>query len=236
MTCDDCDTLLDALLDGDLAAEDRAAVGAHLAGCAACSASLREYERIREIARRAPREVEPPPGTWDTIAARLRPSIFELRPSTGRDSPRFTSHLSRLTSHVSRLSPWTLAAAATLLVALSSAATAWLMGGRGRAPDRPTGRPPAEASLPPDLRKLEAEYELAAVELVRALERRRDDLSPEAVASLTRSVAVIDQAIAESRAAVLEAPGDPALGVALRAAHEKKLELLERAARLLAES
>lgn len=229
MTCDDCDALLDALLDGDLAPEDRAAVGAHLAGCAACSASLREFERIREVARRAPREVEPPPGTWETIAARLRPSTFELRHPTGRDA-------SRLTTHVSRLTPWTLAAAATLLVALSSAATAWLMGGRGGAPVRPTSRPPAEASLPPDLRKLEAEYELAAVELVRALERRRDDLSPEAVASLTRSVAVIDQAIAESRAAVLETPGDPEFGVALRAAHEKKLELLERAARLLAES
>ena len=60
MTCDDCDALLDALLDGDLAPEDRAAVSAHLAGCAACSASLREFERIREVARRAPREVPPP--------------------------------------------------------------------------------------------------------------------------------------------------------------------------------
>ena len=229
MTCDDCDALLDALLDGDLAPEDRAAVSAHLAGCAACSASLREFERIREVARRAPQEVPPPPGTWETIAARLRPSTIELRPSTRRD-------VSRLTSHVSRLSPWSLAAAAVLLVAFSSAATAWFITGRSGPSDRPTGRPPAEASLPPDLRKLEAEYELAAVELVRALERRRDDLSPEAVASLTRSVAVIDQAIAESRAAVLETPGDPELGVALRAAHEKKLELLERAARLLAES
>ncbi|MGH7586846.1 MAG: anti-sigma factor family protein [Gemmatimonadales bacterium] len=229
MTCDDCDALLDALLDGDLAPEDRAAVGAHLAGCPACAASLREFERIREVARRAPREVPPPPGTWETIAARLRPSTLELRPSSGRDAPR-------LTSHVSRLTPWSLAAAAVLLVALSSAATAWLMGGRSGPPDRPTSRPPAEASLPPDLRKLEAEYELAALELARALERRRDDLSPGTVAALTRSVAVIDQAIAESRAAVLEAPGDPELGTVLRAAHEKKLELLERAARLLAES
>ena len=237
MTCDDCDALLDALLDGELAPEDRAAVGAHLAGCAACSASLREYERIREVARRAPREVAPPPGTWETIAARLRTSISEDRPLSRRDVSPLTAHRSPLTSRVSPLSPWTLAAAATLLVALSSAATAWLVGGRGGAPGRPTGRPSAEqAALPPDLRKLEAEYELAALELARALERRRDDLSPEAVAALSRSVAVIDQAIAESRAAVLEAPEDPEVGVALRAAHEKKIELLERAARLLSES
>ena len=236
MTCDDCDAQLDALLDGDLAPEDRAAVGAHLAGCAACSASLREYERIRDVARRAPREVPPPPGTWETIAARLRPSTFDLRPSTGRDISRLTSHGSRLTSHVSRLTPWSLAAAAVLLVALSSAATAWLLGRGGLPPSRPTALPAAEAALPPDLRKLEAEYQLAAVELARALERRREDLSPEAIAALERSVAVIDQAIAESRAAILERPDEPELGVALRAAYEKKLELLERAARLLAES
>jgi hypothetical protein len=229
MTCDDCDALLDGLLDGDLTPEDRGAVGAHLAGCAACAAALREYQRIREVARRAPREVAPPPRMWETIAARLRPSTFEIAKGGG-------AARSPLPAPRSRFSPWLLAAAATLLVAVSSAATAWLMGGWGGGPARPPARPPAEAALPPDLRKLEAEYRLAAIELARALERRRPDLSPEAVAALERSVAVIDQAIAESRAAVLQAPDDPELGTALRAAHEKKLELLERAARLLSES
>jgi hypothetical protein len=55
---------LSALLDGDLAAEPRAAVESHLQGCATCRAELAELEVVRQVLRTLP-FVEPPRGFYD---------------------------------------------------------------------------------------------------------------------------------------------------------------------------
>ena len=64
MTCDESQNFINARLDGELMAEDRAALDAHLAGCAACRATMelaaiQHNELLRAFAprRRAARDV-----------------------------------------------------------------------------------------------------------------------------------------------------------------------------------
>jgi predicted anti-sigma-YlaC factor YlaD len=216
MTCTEMDARIDALLDGELTAADRAEVEAHLAGCAACAALHADLVALRERARRAPAEVAPPPAVWAAVSSATldhQPSRFAVRSSP----VRFT--------------PWGLAAAAALLVALSSAVTVWVLrnGGEQRTANV------EQRTLDPRLAALEADYQRASAELVRALEAE-SALSPAVREALGRHLAVVDAAIAEARASVLERPTDADAGGMLLAAYRQKLDLLERASRLGSES
>jgi anti-sigma factor RsiW len=205
------DARIDALLDGELASAERAEVEAHFAACAACAALHADLLALRERARRAPAEIAPPPAVWAALE-------------------RLTTRDSRLATR-SPWSRWHLAAAAVLLVALSSAATAWLMlrSGEQRAASI------EQRSLDPRLAALEADYQRATTELVRALEAE-SALSPAVREALGRHLAVVDAAIAEARASLLEHPADADAGGMLLAAYRQKLDLLERASRLGSES
>jgi len=68
MTCAEFEILLADYLDGALAAEQRAAVEAHLSGCASCSELARDAEGMVAFLDRAA-EVEPPPALVHNILA-----------------------------------------------------------------------------------------------------------------------------------------------------------------------
>jgi anti-sigma factor RsiW len=82
----------------------------------------------------------------------------------------------------------------------------------------------------------EARYVEQARTLGEVLESERGRLAPETVAVLERNLAIIDAAIAESRAALAADPSNPELETLLRAGHLQKVALLEQAARLVRES
>lgn len=115
------------------------------------------------------------------------------------------------------------AAAAIMLVAGSSALTLWLV--RDHAP--------ASAAATP---AIEAGYVNASAELLRALDAERARLSPATVATLERNLAVIDAAIAESRAALATDPGNHDLAALLWASYRQKVALLQQATRLVERS
>jgi hypothetical protein len=115
---------------------------------------------------------------------------------------------------------WVLAAAAALLVAVSSGATALLL---NRNPDRLTARPPDR------LAALEAEYTAATQDLTAALERARSRLAPETLASIEKSLGLIDAALEESRQALARDPGNEGLRMLVVAAWRQKVDLLRRA-------
>lgn len=119
-------------------------------------------------------------------------------------------------------------AAALALVAGSSAITMVVM--RGGEP-----APPVVADAVP-VPRFEARYVAEAQELGQLLERQRELLAPETVAALERNLAIIDSAIAESRAALAADPSNRDLETLLRAGYEQKVALLERATRLARES
>jgi anti-sigma factor RsiW len=72
---------LSAYLDGELGADDREAVEAHLDGCPGCDRYLEELRAVDAAALEVP--VEAPPGYFDTFPARVRarlPSPRSRRP------------------------------------------------------------------------------------------------------------------------------------------------------------
>jgi hypothetical protein len=81
-------------------------------------------------------------------------------------------------------------------------------------------------------RPAEREYQQAVDELARALETRRASLAPETVATLERNLAIIDAAIAESRAALVNDPNSRELTEMLSSTYDAKVQLLRRAVQL----
>jgi putative zinc finger protein len=69
MKCEVCLELLEEYLDGELAAEDREQIDAHLITCSECSESFAALTAEQEIFARYDREIEVPPFMWTRVAA-----------------------------------------------------------------------------------------------------------------------------------------------------------------------
>ena len=72
-------------------------------------------------------------------------------------------------------------------------------------------------------------YEEEARTLLDHLELQRALVRPEARASIDRDLRLIDQAIAELKAAIAADPNNPALRQLLASSYRQKIELLKRA-------
>ena len=81
-------------------------------------------------------------------------------------------------------------------------------------------------------RPAEREYQRAVDDLARVLETRRASLAPETVATLEHNLAIIDAAIAESRAALENDPNSRELTRMLSSTYDAKVQLLRRAVEL----
>jgi hypothetical protein len=69
MKCEVCLELLEEYLDGELAAEDREQIDAHLITCSECSESFATLNAEQEMFARYDRELEVPPFLWTRVAA-----------------------------------------------------------------------------------------------------------------------------------------------------------------------
>jgi hypothetical protein len=79
---------------------------------------------------------------------------------------------------------------------------------------------------------VERNYVATVDELRRTLDAQRSALAPTTVRIVERSLATIDTAIAEARAALESDPANQALLEVLAASYERKVELLQRATKL----
>ena len=211
---------LSELADGDLAPGVAAAVERHVAGCIACRASLARLRTLIERAAALPVSVDPPPEVWRALQERLpraqRP-IAARRARRGRE--------------------WGLrAAAAMLLVVGSSTATVIALrshDGRRARPITAAERRAAPAPVvPAAVIAVERSYASAVDELTETLDAQRATLAPETAATLRRALVLIDEAIAEARAALAADPANHAIRDALSANYEQKVQLLRRASEL----
>jgi len=206
MTCDQLDQFVDDYLEHRLEAATTAEVEAHLGTCASCRALADELRALHAAATTLPREIQPARNLWPDISTRLTP----------RRAPSV---------HVRRWVP--LAIAATVLVAVTGLLTS-------RAAHRGVAVEPgpAPSAVRPAAFDADRDYAMATEDLERLLAERRSELAPATVAVLERNLALIDAAIAESRAALAADPSNADLRALLWGAHRQKLELLERATRL----
>jgi hypothetical protein len=122
-----------------------------------------------------------------------------------------------------------LAAAAALALIAGSSVVTMLLVQRGEPA-------PAVVTDPAPRTGFEARYVARAQSLGELLERQRDLLAPETIATLERNLAIIDAAIADSRAALAADPSNLDLELLLRAGYEQKVALLERVTQLARES
>ena len=212
---------LNDLVDGLLPAPDAAAAEAHLAACAACRAQVEGLRALLRAAAGLPREVAPPAEVWEALRA-------ETSARPGRAA--WTVWATRRE----------LAAAAVLLVALSSGITAALLRDRGGpaasggvAVDAAVVRPPAAWV---EFRRAEAEYVRTADDLEAVLAANRDALAPETVEVVEESLGVIDAAILDAREALARDPANAELSNALAATYRDKIDVLERTLRLSAQT
>lgn len=203
MSCAELRTRLDAYARGTLALAEAAAFESHLASCAACSALLEQSELRPEQVALLPRSVDPSVDLWPGIHARLAPRV---------------ARRNRIA-----VPGWLLAAAAVLLIAVSSGVTALLLRQRPALP-----AVAAAGALTP----LEDQYASAAADLGAALEQARQRLSPETIKTIERNLAVIDSALAESRRALAGDPGNASLERLVIATWQQKMDFLRRATAL----
>ncbi len=202
---------IDAYVDGTVTATERAEMDRHLATCPDCRAEAEAVARLVRRARRLPASVEPSSDGWTAVRR-------ELHSRSPWDRVRTTSALR-------------IAAAVVLAAGVSSALTMRLMQ-RSASPVTAV----ATADVAESFARVERDYVEVSRDLAAAVAARRASLSPEAWASLERSLTTIDRAIAEARIALAEDPGNALVVQLLTASYERKLDLLRRAARLSTES
>ena len=234
-------------LDGELSADERDAVEAHLRTCAPCAAVLDDLERV--VARAATAAARPPDADlWAGIAARIETggaaSPGRVMPFGRREARRFTFTLPQL------------AAAAALLIAVSGG-LAWNAAERIGAADpsvsvaQPPQTPqtadadaasPAAATGAAEFARVEnvgmadAQYDAAVADLEKALKDGRGRLDASTIAIVEHNLQIIDQAINQARDALAGDPANSYLSSHLVEARRRKLDLLRRATALATET
>jgi hypothetical protein len=200
------ETQLNDYVDDVLTHAEVAEVDAHLASCAACRG---EAEALRGLVQRV-----------GALPAAIEPER-DLRAGIWAQADRRTLWHWR----------YPLAAAAILLIAISSTVTVLLTRNESAPIVRVT-----ETTGGVDLVRLESQYSTEVQSLERTLREQRENLSPETVRILEENLAIIDKAIQEARTALVNDPQSDMLGELLRSAYQRKLDLLKQAARSSAET
>ncbi|MBW3660587.1 MAG: zf-HC2 domain-containing protein [Gemmatimonadetes bacterium] len=214
-------------LDEDMDPRERRRVEAHLAECEMCAAALADLRRI--VAEAAALEDVPPErNLWPGIAERLgeRRAVVVPLESAARARRRFSLSLPQL-------------AAAVLAVLLVGVGGAWLALEEGGSADPTVAEAPRRApgedrvDTSPIVAVAEdadqTSYAEAVADLEARFEETRDRLDPETVRAVQQNLAIIDQALAEIRAALAEDPNDPYLNRHLATTMRRKVDVLRQA-------
>jgi len=239
-TSEHVDSLLSAWFEGDLGLAERRAVDLHLRECLRCAKIVRDIEAIQGDAASLP-PIEPSRDLWSGIAARIEAPVIEL-PAR---QEAFAAPRRRT---------WQMAAAAVLLMAVSSGVTYLVTGSGQRAEGSeqvannapvsasqpaasvvaPARRTPAPAGSPVLVRNesmpADVMYDLEIGRLRKILEERKGDLDTATVSAVERSLKAIDQAILDARQAIATDASSPFLNEQLNKSLEKKLGILRRVA------
>ena len=216
---------LSEFLDGELNEADTASLETHLTICAECKEIL---EQLRAVASRAANleNRAPEADLWSGIASRIKTGTTADIDVVDINRPAVTR------GRISFSVPQLLAAGFALM--FLSAGTAWvaLSGTNDAVP--PTV---AEAPLQGESAVLFASfddpgYDAAVAALERVLEEGRSRLDSTTVMVLEQSLATIDRAISEARAALQTDPTNYYLSEHLSATMNQKVRLLRQATRL----
>ena len=205
MSCPQWEEALNDFVDGSAQLDDAAAVERHLADCRSCRDTADALRTLLGRAASLPHRIEPARDLWPAIADDLG------RPRSARRWPA-------------------IAAAMLILAAAATTSTMWRSVSTGGSP--PSGVVVARyLDDDADLREAEEEFRKATTKLMVVLERRKAQMSPQAVAELERNLRVVNDAIAEIGAAMERDPDNPRLERLFADVYSTKVELLRSAVR-----
>ncbi|HEX9484222.1 MAG TPA: zf-HC2 domain-containing protein [Gemmatimonadaceae bacterium] len=259
LDCDGFASVLADYLEGDATPAVRAAVETHAASCAACGQLLDDLNGIRVDAAALP-SLEPSRDLWAGIASRLETRVLPLDAKRTIAPVRRRWYVpaaaaaalvvvtAGVTHYLTRASlsgpgaPGAVAAVANSPLpaepnaqivstqveqpAASSAVRSTLASQWAPAKVTPARLASAEAEAGEPV----LENEISALrKIVRV---RRAQLDPRTIAVLEQSIAIIDSAIVQSRAALARDPASAFLATQLNRSLEKKVDLLRTAAQL----
>ena len=212
---------LSEYIDGELDNTERAALEAHLRACGHCYATLADLRQV--VARaKALEDREPAKDLWADIRAGLTPARGTAtgRPAVRPSGRRFAFSVPQLL-------------AASIALVLLSGGSAWLA-------RKPEPRAAAVSPTPPPGTEIPVSWtsgpDLAVADLQEVLLRNESRLDTATVRVVRENLAVIDRAIADARAALVNDPGNTYLNLHLANTMRRKVELLRRVNALAAES
>jgi hypothetical protein len=230
MTCEQHLTWIQEKVDGTIGSIRRAQLDQHLDECAACRALYGDLQRIHDAAANLP-ALAPPDHAWLQIAGRLRQEGRIT--DKGRIKPLQKEKPSAGSGR--RYAGW-LAIAATLVIAAGSAALFLVPRGapapRAQAQTGSAAPAGAASDMPAveavnAVEAAQAQFEKAIADLEKVAKANQQALDPSTSATIEKNLGIIDQAIAESRAAVKTEPASVAARETLFSALRQKVTLLQ---------
>jgi putative zinc finger protein len=226
------DAAITDYIDETLDVRERAEIDRHLESCAACRRLVEDFREIKGVATSLDLR-EPPVRSWTRLERAIK---LEERPTGARRSPVWAQprHLA-----------W-LAAAAALVLATAVGLKFMPNGARPAAPGagnraaQPVATDGASAnaaaqSVEAELRQAEDHYEKAIKGLEQIANAEQDVFDPKTAATLQKNLAVIDQAISESRAALRAEPASEPAQESLLESFKAKMALLQDTVALINE-
>ena len=209
MTCEQCNEWLGDAVDGTLDADRQAQIDAHCRGCLACRELLADLKDIRATAATLDR-LTPSPDVWRAIAAKVRPAA--PKPRIGVGVPQ-------------------LAAAAALVIVLGAAA--WMATGAYWRDRTDSAAADLVRNAASELQLAEQHYTNAITTLEQLTVNRDSTLDPSLAAEIAQSLASIDRAIDDSRAALKSDPNSFVAQTSLLEALRMKVALLQETVSLM---
>ena len=212
MNCERYDDVLDDYVDGARAADRPAdtrlaAFEAHLPACTRCQALVTDFASIRRTAADLDGML-PPPRLWAKIAASI-------------DADAQMPWWRRTFGNA--FSSWVPVAAAAALVLLVASAVWFSRTAPVTPPQVASSTEPAEPSTTP----AEQHYDEAIAGLQQLADAQKPSIDPTTLAVLQKNLAVVDRAISESRAALMNEPASAIAQESLLDALDTKVALLQ---------
>jgi anti-sigma factor RsiW len=231
------DLLLNEYIDDALTPGERGNVDDHLRGCDRCRAAVADVRELRRVAASL-RPMEPPARTWTHIERALRQSTVDSQQSSvnSRQSTvvgRQSTVVGRERLVTGRWRPATLAAAAALI--LGTIVGLRFMTWRDAAQPQGATAAPTAQSIEAELRQAEEHYQKAISGLEQIANADKGALDPNTAATLQKNLAVVDQAISESRAALRTQPNSEPAQASLLESFRAKITLLQDTVALINE-
>ena len=225
---------LNDYVDGLLDKAESRDVERALATSAEAQATVDFLRSLRARTEQLPEGIEPGRDLWAGIVERMAPAPLASVDSQGLGGDAVAPRRSWWPS-LDGFQWVTAAAAAMLLIVASSALTAWSVATPGNADVGvvPPSAVPVAASGIAATRPVEAEYALEIEQLMRVLYENRDTLDPDTVSTIETNLRVIDRAIDRVREALEDDPANPGLARMLTNNYQHKVQLLQRANRII---